>query len=261
MADFLTLRQSVLGDLTTKVSTERVDRAICQALRYWRGFPTTFNRQRITLTTTANVDEYSTGASNFLPQAEAPYSNGAWEVLTLPGSGVYMAVPNPILEIRHLRVLDGTTPRELNKVSIYEMEEYRSTGRTASHPTHWAWWDTKVVLAPMPTGAVVVEGLAIVDLGTPLSKYTGGAWATRTPADGAALNTAYTNGWFTNAFEVLHYYTLGILYQNSIQGPTGESQAQACLSQAQAHFERLRDAEVKRDFPKTLAQFLPGMYL
>lgn len=261
MADFLTLRQAVLADLSTKVATERIDRAICQAMKFWRGFPTTFNRQRITLTCTANQDAYGTGASAILPQDNGPYAHEEWTVETSPGSASYVAVPDPILEIRHLRVLDGTRPRELNKVSMYELEEHRATDRTNSYPKYWSWWDEKVVFAPVPTTAAVVEGLAIVDLGTPIAKYSGGAWATRTPNDGAALNTAYTNGWLSDGFEVLLYQTLAIVYQNVIQGEAGNVQAQACLQQAQAHYARIRDLEVKRDFPKTLAHYLPGLYL
>lgn len=259
--DFLTLRQAVLADLSNQVSAERVDRAICEAMKYWRSFPATFNRQRITLTCTANQDAYGTGTSAILPQDNGPYDHEAWTVETFPASAVFVAVPNPVLEIRHLRVLDGDRPRELNKVSMYELEDLRSTGRTAAFPTHWSWWDEKLILAPVPTTAAVIQGLAIVDLGTPLAKYITSAWATRTPNDGAALNTLYTNGWLTHGFETLKYQTLAILYANVVQGEVGQIQSQGALQQAQAHYERIRDMEVKRDFPKTLAPYLPGLYI
>lgn len=258
--NFITLRQSVLADLSTKVSAERIDRAIVQAMKYWRTFPTTFNRQRITLTCTADQDSYGTGASAILPQANGPFAHEEWTVETYPSSGAYVAVPSPILEIRYLRGLSGTTPLDIHKISILELEGRRSSDRTVETPTHWAWWDDEVVFAPVPSGAAVIEGLAIVDLGTPLSKYTS-SWATRTPDDTAALNDLFSNGWLEHGFEVLHYQTLAIVYQNIIQGQSGNAQAQACLAQAAAHYGRIRDLEVKRDFPKTLASFLPGMYI
>lgn len=238
MADLQTMRQELLGELhidpdtsdTDSQVTNDVTRAIIESIRYNRRHRFGFNERWGVIVLTASVDTYD-----------------------LPGDFIGLvpdmvfSVPNDgYLERRKMKSLPLQHAHQLGQSVIAE-PSFREIGTPFAYAIDAG--SRQMIVYPKPlTSSDTIEYMYVADVGTPVAKYTGSAWAFYVPPeDGNIANASttlpatHTSPWFQEAYGLVFCRAAYILLTRKYGGIQGsEAKAAQYISQWAENLNLLR---------------------
>lgn len=210
-ANWGTLVQEILEEGnklgSTVTETNRVQRAICRALAFFRDQRLITLEGRWSVTLVANQNAYqNVGLVSGIPIT----LTGAFEALATSSittsedgtvAGNPFSPPNFMYPVGQTIDLDrGGLPTnrwELVWVPPEEIDVYRRYYDYVSQPDYWTWFDNTLELYPTPDqSGDIVRGRGVFDHGVPGSYFDGTNWNFTIPAVGGTRDgNAMSNDW------------------------------------------------------------------
>jgi hypothetical protein len=238
MSDLATMSQHLLREMhidpgTTDANsqvTNDVKIAICESIRFNRRYRFPFNDRWYTFQTIANVDRYD------LPH----------DYIGIVQDSVWSVPSSEFLAKTKLKSMPIQHSNQVQQSSVANVA-YRETGSPYGFSIDAG--AKKMVILPIPslTGDTI-EYLYVADIGTPVFKYTGSAWAFYEPQDQGSMGnatvtlaTTHTSAWFQEAYWLTFYRAAINLFSRAyggVEGATEKVQMYASMWQEQLNLLR-----------------------
>lgn len=238
MSDRQTMKQHLLREIhldpdTTDANSQvgnDVDIAIIEAIRFNRKYRLGFNDAWYTFTSEVDVDRYP------LPV----------DYLGLVQDSVYTVPSYDYMSKTKLKSIPLQQANQVRQSSVASIA-YRESGPPYAFAIDTS--EREFVLLPIPSsGGDIIEFQYIADIGTPVFKYTGSAWAFYEPQElgsmdnaSTTLSTTFTNAWFQEAYWLTFYRAAQMLLLGPYGGsPGAEQKAQSYAALWQEQLNALR---------------------
>lgn len=210
--------------------TNDVNIAIIEAIRYNRKYRFHFNEKWFTFQTQENEGRYD------LPV----------DFIGLVPDSVFSVPNNEFLSKKKLKSLPIQHANQVQQSSVASIS-YREIGSPYAYAVDGG--SKQMVILPIPSsGGDSIEYLYIADIGTPVMKYTGSAWAFYVPSDdGVVVNAAstlpatFSNAWFQDAYWLTFCRAAYNLLSRTYGGTQGAAErASQYINQWAEHLNSLR---------------------
>lgn len=195
-----TMRQEILEDTHSQVSTNAITRKIIASIRHHRANRLWFSDRSFRFNLVSGQSEYAPDDASGLPS----------DLVEIVGNRIWVS-------------LDGN---DTQRYPIYRkgsdtVEEIRSIDTTPDHPFAWDFWGGALRIVPTPDDSDhVLDGRYVRNIGEPLAEYAGGAWVFKTPDASALLDAAYTSDWFEDGYSLVRHYAVYLLFAEVLRDPT-----------------------------------------
>lgn len=218
MSDLQTMRQLILRELhvdpdtsdTGSQVTNDVNIAIIEAIRFNRKYRFPWNERWYTFQTVSNKDRYE------LPK----------DFLGLIPDTVFSVPSNDFLHKSKLKSIPIQQANQVQQSSVASIA-YREVGAPFAYAIDPG--SRSFVVLPIPSSdGDAIEFMYVADVGTPVMKYTGSAWAFYAPPETGVVTTAaetlpatFSNPWFQEAFWLTFCRAMHILLTRTYGGLQG----------------------------------------
>ena len=207
------------------VHEERIKRAICDAIAYWKdAFEPWFMESAVTFNTVADQKGYTRDSLLDADDNDLPAN---------------------LVNVLDVRVVgNGDYRTQLCKIRRDQMETRFETSTTqfTGLPTDYAIYNDTLYLWPVPDDAYEIDMLVTLDPGSPYYEYdaSGKTWAFYDPT-GTTISDDYTNDWFTKGERLIRNYAKYLLFTDVFVTP---ELAQVMRGTAEEEAQRL---EIRRN--------------
>jgi hypothetical protein len=217
------------SDANSQVSND-CDIAIINAIRFNRRYRFAFNEAWYTLQTQNNVDRYALPA----------------DYIGLVQDSVFLVPAYEFLSKTKLKSVPIQFANQVQQSSVASVA-YREIGSPNAYAIDPS--SKVMIVLPIPSDSSdTIEFLYVKDVGTPVMKYTGSAWAFYSPAESGVMSTAsetlpttYTNAWFQEAYDLTFCRAAYILLSRTYGGTQGAAErANQYITQWAEHLNALR---------------------
>jgi hypothetical protein len=230
MADFQTLRKTLMEEADKPNATTYANRATVEALRFHKSDHYYFNEGYFELVTTADTYRYK------LPQ----------DFVRALGD-IYYTPANSPTAIRRMtpQTMDFVTEYRYVGTDPFHVGDWES-GLTSGPPSGYAFYGGELIVHPVPdTSSEKISGRYVRDLWTPEIVYDGTDWQLYEPwSRTTTLPATFTNAWFQDGFELIRARAMMILQQRYYKN--GEAAQAALIDNLEAKNRLLQESTRRR---------------